>query len=295
MKIAFIGCVDFSEAMLRTVLNVPKAEVCCIITRKASSFNSDFRDLTPIAEERKIPVFHATGNMQSSMESFLQEHSPDVIFCFGWSYLLQPAILNLSRLGVVGFHPAELPENRGRHPIIWALALGLKQTASTFFWMDDGADSGDILSQQPIQISDDDDAASLYHKVIETAQNQVAVFVTDLLVGRVIRLPQDATRATYWRKRGKSDGRIDFRMSSSGIHNLVRALARPYVGAHVEKDGQDYKVWKTRLSSVVFPVNIEPGKVVAVNGSVLTIKTSDSAIDILEHEFTNLPTIGEYL
>ena len=37
-------------------------------------------------------------------------------------------------MGVLGFHPSELPKNRGRHPLIWALALGLKKSASTFFY-----------------------------------------------------------------------------------------------------------------------------------------------------------------
>jgi len=56
--------------------------------------------------------------------------------------------LDLPHLGVIDFHPAALPANRGRHPIIWALVLGLQETASTFFFMDEGADSGDIISQE---------------------------------------------------------------------------------------------------------------------------------------------------
>ena len=52
----------------------------------------------------------------------------------------------------MGYHPAELPYNRGRHPIIWALALGLKSTASTFFYMKEGADDGDIISQEIVKL-----------------------------------------------------------------------------------------------------------------------------------------------
>ena len=60
-------------------------------------------------------------------------------------------ILDLAPLGIIGFHPAALPRNRGRHPIVWALVLGLEETASTFFFMDKGADTGDILSQEKIK------------------------------------------------------------------------------------------------------------------------------------------------
>ena len=82
-------------------------------------------------------------------------------------------ILSKSPIGVIGFHPAALPANRGRHPIIWSLALGLKSTASTFFFMDKNVDSGDILSQASIKISDSDDARSLYDKVTKTALSQI--------------------------------------------------------------------------------------------------------------------------
>lgn len=50
------------------------------------------------------------------------------------------------RIILIGFHPANLPQNRGRHPIIWALFLSLQETASTFFMMDEDTDSGDIIS-----------------------------------------------------------------------------------------------------------------------------------------------------
>ena len=60
--------------------------------------------------------------------------------------------------GVIGYHPAALPANRGRHPIIWALVLGLSEIASTFFRMDTGADTGPIIDQEPVPIDDDDDA-----------------------------------------------------------------------------------------------------------------------------------------
>ena len=88
------------------------------------------------------------------------------------SRLLKEEILSIAPFGVVGFHATALPANRGRHPIIWALVLGLSETASTFFFMDEGADSGDILSQYKLSISENDNAESLYKKVIKVASVQ---------------------------------------------------------------------------------------------------------------------------
>ena len=88
-------------------------------------------------------------------------------------------ILNLTPMGVLGFHPTKLPQNRGRHPLIWALALGLKKCLNIFF-MDEGADSGDILSQKDFDISHNDDAKTLYDKVVEIALEQIAQFFPSL-------------------------------------------------------------------------------------------------------------------
>ena len=112
--------------------------------------------------------------------NWIKSLNADIIFCFGWSNLLKKNILNLTPMGVLGFHPTKLPQNRGRHPLIWALALGLKKSASTFFFMDEGADSGDILSQKDFDISHNDDAKTLYDKVVEIALEQIAQFFPSL-------------------------------------------------------------------------------------------------------------------
>ena len=145
----------------------------------------------------------------------------------------------MTPLGVVGFHPAALPANRGRHPIIWSLVLGLDKTASTFFFMDAGADSGDILSQREILISDQDDARTLYNKVTEMALSQIEEFLPALASGSAQRVTQSPLEASSWRKRRKTDGVIDWRMSAQSIHNLVRGLSKPYVGAHFLTDGKE--------------------------------------------------------
>ena len=102
--------------------------------------NTDFVDLSHFCIEQSIPYFHYDGHSSNEPESFMRDLRPDVIFCIGWSHLLNEKFLEIADQGVIGFHPAKLPSNRGRHPIIWALALGLEETASTFFKMEEGAE-----------------------------------------------------------------------------------------------------------------------------------------------------------
>lgn len=282
MRIVFIGAVMFSEKTLKKLIEI-HADVAGVCTLEESPFNSDHVDLTPFCRKHNIPVKYTTDINSDESIGWIKALAPDVIFCFGWSRLLKSELLNLAPLGVVGYHPAALPANRGRHPIIWALILGLDKTASTFFFMDEGADSGDILSQCPITISESDDAGVLYQRITEAALEQMEEFVPVLESDNYQRIPQDHSKANYWRKRGKKDGQIDWRMTARSIHNLVRGLTKPYIGAHFELDGEIIKVWETTVVENSRK-NIEPGKVLTANESGTVVKAGEDSVRLIKTE-----------
>lgn len=283
MRILFIGCVESSYRLLERLL-LGRKNVVGVITRKGAGRHADFVDLGPLCRGHGVPVCHVEDINGTGAAGFIRERGPDIGFCFGWSQLLEEGVIGMFPQGVVGFHPAALPANRGRHPLVWALALGLEETASTFFMLNAGADEGDVVSQRPIPIAYEDDARALYDKVVEAAVAQEVELVEAFEKGAVQRTPQEAGRGNCWRRRGEADGRIDWRMPSRGIYNLVRGLARPYVGAHFVYGGKAYRVWKVQELGDGAPRNIEPGKVLASEGGVLDVKTGDGAVRLLQFE-----------
>ncbi|RAP34030.1 formyl transferase [Candidatus Marinamargulisbacteria bacterium SCGC AG-410-N11] len=296
MKIIFIGTVKSSYKKLALLCKL-NANIVGVITKKESLFNADFQDLTPLCKKNNIPfIFSNTSVNDSYILNWVKEKSPDIIFCFGWSEIIKKDLLDIPKIGIIGYHPAALPQNRGRHPLIWALVLGLKETASTFFFMDQGADSGDILSQEKIHIIYSDNADSLYEKVTQTALNQITYFLPKLKNKTFDRIPQNHSKSNYWRKRGMRDGQIDFRMHSDIIYNLVRGLTTPYVGAHIVLLNKEIKIWKVKEVKNN-KKNIEPGKVLDVNSknNTFIVKSGTHSIEILKHEFETLPKIGDYL
>ncbi|QOY54082.1 methionyl-tRNA formyltransferase [Candidatus Sulfurimonas marisnigri] len=293
MKILFIGTVEFSLRTLEKLLFL-NSEIVGVCTKRTSAFNSDYANLAPTCVVNNIPYMYIDDINAKETIIWIKSLEPDIIFCFGWSSLIKKELLNLAPMGVVGYHPTALPLNRGRHPLIWALALGLKESASTFFFMEEGADDGDILSQKKFEILYEDDAQSIYNKVINISLRQIEEFLPELKNKTFIRKKQDHSLANIWKKRGKKDGIIDFRMNSDAIYNLVRALTKPYIGAHIEYKGKDVSIWK--VEEIKYDKqNIENGKVLESDDNTIVIKTYDSAIKILEHEFEILPKVGEYL
>ena len=83
-------------------------------------------------------------------------------------------------------------------------------------------------------------------------------------------------------------------MTAQGICNLVRALSRPYVGAHCLCNGADPKVWKAAPATIVV-ADIEPGRVLALEGTAITVKCGDGAVTLVDHEFQDLPAVGDSL
>ena len=293
MRIIFIGAVEFSlKVLIRlTELNAKVVGVC---TTRDSNFNSDHVDLSNFSQTHGIPSLYVGDINSEETYNWIQDKSPDVIFCFGWSSLIKKNLLELAPLGVIGFHPAALPANRGRHPIVWALILGLEKTASTFFFMDSGADSGDILSQKEILIADQDDARSLYDKVVNSALTQITEFLPQLSTKSFQRVKQNQLHSNYWRKRVYADGQIDWRMSAKNINNLVRGLAAPYVGAHFLFHGKEIKVWKSAIFKGADD-NIEFGKVLHQTNNELVVKCGEGAISLLVTEPELKVKDGTYL
>lgn len=301
MRVCLIGCVEFSEHALQKLMELESQDICevvGVITKKSSQFNSDFVDLgnTLLRAKRAASNLHYYSDEPKALD-FIDQVRPDVIYCFGWSNLLGKSILEAVPKGVIGFHPAELPRNRGRHPIIWALALGLPETASTFFRMDEGADSGPILSQEKLSISALDDARTLYDKIVQVAMKQIVQFTKELADNRESFYEQDHSLANYWRKRSVKDSLIDWRMEAEEINNLVRALAAPYPGAEFSSKGNEtIKVWQSAVASEPVPSNLEPGKVLQVLNSRVLVKCARNSALWLEHTAPALSVnAGDYL
>jgi methionyl-tRNA formyltransferase len=293
MRIVFIGNVNFSLRALERIVAIG-GNVVGVCTKKYSKFNTDHVDLTEFAKIRGIDSCYADDINSEEVYAWISSKNPDIIFCLGWSQLLKKNLIDLPPMGIIGYHPGALPANRGRHPIIWTLVLGLKKSSSTFFYIDHDVDSGDIISQFDVAIDVNDDAFTLYHKLIFIAQQQIDDLLPKLMCGMVTRVKQDPLLGNVWRKRTYLDGQIDWRMSAESVYNLVRGLTRPYSGAHFLFNGEPVKTWKTRVIHENFP-NFEPGKVLGHTEGKPIVKCGFASVCLLDVDpKINLVT-GAYL
>jgi methionyl-tRNA formyltransferase len=199
-RIVFIGESRFSREML-TVLLEHGYNIVGIFSRPIKEGVDDCDDLADICPD----ITHWTARLNiNDRADVIRYYEPDFIFCLGFRQIIKKPILDICP--VIGYHPSPLPKGRGHSPIVWALVEKWEYTASTFFLMDEGVDSGDILSKISIKIKQDETVKSLYDKLIYVAKWQI------LNLHFNNRRPQDHSQATYLRKRikGQEDTWLEY-------------------------------------------------------------------------------------
>lgn len=234
-------------------------------------------------KKKKIPL-HITNNINSNQTlKWISNNNPDWLLVIGWSYLLKRAILKKYQNKIIGYHPSSLPNNRGRHPLIWSVFLNLKEIGSCFFLINKNIDDGKIISKRIVSNVQNKSMKNIYFLIIKTAQKQVKDIVSFMKSKKKI-VSIKKKGGNIWRKRSFEDGKIDWRMNSKSICNLVNALSWPYQNAHSFYKGKYFKIIKIRQMKKNFIHNYEPGKIIDVKKKFFPlVKSYDGIIEILEY------------
>ena len=147
-------------------------------------------------------------------------------------------------MGVIGMHPTLLPIGRGRAAIPWAILKQLDKTGVTMFKLDEGVDTGPLLAQLEIPLTDDMDAGTLY-RMVDSAHVELIKDVYPKLAANDVQLRvQDHAAATVWPARNPDDGQIELNGSVYDAERMVRAVTKPYPGAfYIDSKGRKVMVW----------------------------------------------------
>lgn len=106
--------------------------------------------------------------------------------------------VNTPKHGTLIFHPSLLPRHKGRDAIKWAYKMGEEYTGATWFWADDGLDTGDICEQEVLSIHPAMRPREFYERtVIPSALRMLGYIIRDLQVEHVRRRPQQSEHGTY--------------------------------------------------------------------------------------------------
>ena len=175
------------------------------------------------------------------MKAKLEEVRPDAVIVVGYGRIIPKWMLDLPKQGNINLHASLLPKYRGAAPIQWAIANGETVTGVTTMRIDEGLDTGDILLQQELPISENDTAETLSPRLAAIGAELMIETLRKLQSGGIDAKKQDNARATLAPILKKEDGRIDFSRSAQEICNRFRGF-QPWPGAFTRFRGRGLNV-----------------------------------------------------
>ncbi|MCH7704135.1 MAG: methionyl-tRNA formyltransferase [Planctomycetes bacterium] len=292
MNVAFMGSVSSSHCALDALIR-GGVELTGVlgVDESESQRISDFQALRPLAESAGVPFQPFVRVTEPAVERFLEARAPDLLWVIGLSQLLPQRIIGIARHGGVGFHPTMLPRGRGRAPVAWTILLG-ERAAVNLFFLTDEPDAGDIIIQREVPVLPDDYSEDLIRRTNGVLADAILELAPAIKSGALPRVPQDHSRATYYKKRTPDDGLIDWSRPTDAIYRLIRAAGRPYPGAFTFSEGRKVTIWRGEPVDVapedtdchnVDWRNMDPGVVCdQTDESRIVVKTGDGAFRITE-------------
>ena len=200
--------------------------------------------------------------------------------------MMPEVVWNMPPLGTFNLHASLLPKYRGAAPINWAVMNGDTETGVTTFFLKHEIDTGDIIQQERIEISETDNVGIVHDKLMILGAGMVVETVDAIIAGTIKPIPQEDLltkdeEPTPAPKIFKETCMIDFNRSAREVYNHIRGLS-PYPAAWTTiKDcvGNEYalKIYETELPSE--RIIGEPGNVVATKDT-LTFACVDGSIEV---------------
>lgn len=217
--------------------------------------------------------------------------NPDIIIVVAFGHILPTKIINYPKFNCINLHASLLPKYRGAAPINWALIRGETETGLTVMLMDKGLDTGDILLQEKISISLEDNAMTLHDKMAVLGPHKILETLDGLETGKIIPIKQEHDSATYAPKLNKKNGLINWGNSAINIFHLIRGTYK-WPGAYTFLRNKRLKILKALLTE---KKNTEkPALILGVGKKGIEVSTKEGVLIITKVQLEGKQEMGAY-
>ncbi|MDP6561553.1 MAG: formyltransferase family protein, partial [Candidatus Peribacteraceae bacterium] len=128
------------------------------------------------------------SKLEESMDA-IKALNPDMGISLFFDYILKKEFIDIFPSGCINLHPAYLPFNRGSYPNVYAITDGTPAGA-TLHYIDEGIDSGDVITRKEVTIEPTDTGKTLYGKLEDACVGLFTDTWPKLVDGSAARTPQ---------------------------------------------------------------------------------------------------------
>ena len=275
MRVVFMGTPDFAVPVLQGLID--NYDVVGVVSQpdKRVGRHLELRN-TPIKElalKYNIPVLQPEKIRVDYNDVLALE--PDIIITCAYGQIIPVEILDYPKYGCINVHASLLPKYRGGAPIHWSIINGDKKTGITIMYMDKGMDTGDIISQEEIDILDSDNLESIHDKLSVLGTKLLLDTLPSIFDGTNDRLKQNEDEVSFAYNIKREEEHVDFSKTTREVFNLIRGLS-PVPSSNAIIDGEEMKILESKVGNGNY--SGECGKIVDVTKEGIIVKTSDGSV-----------------
>jgi methionyl-tRNA formyltransferase len=264
LDLVFMGTPEFAATVLKGVIEAGHA-ICAVYTQPPRPARRGHRlQASPVqvlADAHGLPVRFPATLREAETQAEFAALGADAAIVAAYGLILPPAILAAPRFGCINVHASLLPRWRGAAPIQRAILAGDAETGITIMQMEEGLDTGPILSQRAVPIEPEATATALSERLAVLGARLVVSALDGLTRGTLTPQPQAREGITYAKKIGRDEAWLDWRDPAVALERRVRAL-----------DGGDFAHRGERIRVLAAAVLREPRR--AEPGTVLDERLS---------------------
>ena len=250
LKVVFMGTPSFSVPVLQGLID--NYNVVGVVTQPDKEVGRhkelEFSPIKKLALEHNIKVVQPV-KIRNEFESVL-ELNPDIIVTCAYGQIIPVEILDYPKYKCINVHASLLPKYRGGAPIHKAIMDGEHETGITIMYMAPGMDDGDIISQEKIEIGENETLTELSERLSALGKDLLLKTLPSIINGTNDRIKQDESLVSFAKIIKKEDEVIDFSDTALNVHNKIRALSR-VPGGYSILDGKRVKFYKSRVEKII--------------------------------------------
>lgn len=282
MRLIFMGTPDFAVTILKAVCET-EHEVVAVYTQPDRRSGRGKKMLAPdvkvFAESRGLPVFQPDNLHDAEAFQTFRELHADAAIVAAYGKILPPAWLEALPKGCINVHASLLPTYRGAAPIQWAVRNGDAESGISLMHMEEGMDTGGIYVQEPLALNPDEDSDALFKRMALLGGESIKKYLTPILTGDLLPVPQDEEKASYAPKFERQDEEINWSDTAENIVRLNLAFGKS-VGTYSFLDGKRLKI-KEMTVSAESDIGKAPGTVLKTSKDRILVQAGEGAVCLL--------------
>jgi methionyl-tRNA formyltransferase len=290
MRIVFMGTPDFAVPCLEILLK-SQYDVAAVVT--AADKPAGRGQQIVESAVKKCALKHGLKILQPEKlksETFIEElkNLQADLFVIVAFRMLPEIVWNMPKKGSINLHASLLPQYRGAAPLNWAIINGEKETGISTFFLKHEIDTGSIIYQSKIPVTDTMTVGELHDTAMHLGAELILKTVNDIRDNKVQEIPQsevmqklglEENNLKHAPKIFKPDMLINWTKNAQEVFNLIRGLS-PYPSAFTQLNGLNLKIYKSEILEK--SNTLSPGEYLTDGKSYLAFKCSDKLINVLE-------------